>query len=110
MSEQAKFAPGPWKVEELSPSDKRSFRFGYDLAVETVADDGDYICCLDCDETTQLATAQLIAAAPELYEALKAAQETIREWQTGNGDHGTSNATLCQVDAALMKAEGRTHD
>lgn len=114
MSE-TKFTPGPWLVEE----------FGGDVAMgddgtefitsmpilsaarnraggrETIAtawgsEGDDPLCSLTNESTT--ANAHLIAAAPDLYEALAYARRFLKP-----EDHDTAF-----VDAALAKAKGET--
>lgn len=60
----------------------------------------------------QIANAQLISAAPELYEALELANEHFQHsphTRTGEGgvtEHEPRNCTRCIIDAALKKARG----
>jgi hypothetical protein len=71
------------------------------------------------DIDTDFANAQLIAAAPDMLEALKAARNEIIYLETASfNDFGGScdtleawlseNEALPTIDAAIAKAEGRT--
>lgn len=62
---------------------------------------GKYICCLP-DHNENEANAHLIAAAPELYEALKDIRKTLEA--LGYQDNSYSMGV---VDKALSKAEGK---
>ena len=54
--------------------------------------------------------AQLIAAAPELLEALKAARETIRAWHGPNAwdIYDRASPEMKAINSAIAKAEGRS--
>lgn len=80
--------PGPWSV------------LGTDeVMVEGLASD---ICSLIGDRATQLANANLIAAAPDLAEALRVCVDAL---DTQNGIHHTYRAkVLANARAALAKA------
>ncbi|WP_422028218.1 hypothetical protein [Roseovarius sp.] len=58
-------------------------------------------------EPSRFANAHLIAAAPELYEALEKAVTAIEWWQEEHGCcHGATDGELEQAAAALAKARG----
>jgi hypothetical protein len=80
--------PGPWTIDAPLPSDRRWLirGVGRSAALATVL--------------TSEADARLIAAAPEMYEALQAV------W-SGRGDVYTSGA-LDEVKAVFRKIEGRS--
>jgi len=82
MSEM-KFTPGPWKASRKSVfvSDLR------DMTVATISDRGEAI-----------ANAKLIAAAPELLEAVKKCLEIVETGDLPNWDW---------VRSIVAKAEGR---
>ncbi len=85
------FTAGPWRVEEIPYSDKRNYREGYELSVET---DGTHIAAIeDCPKMR--ANAALIAAAPDLLAALEeiVARNEIQHW-----------FNLDQARAAIAKA------
>jgi hypothetical protein len=82
VNTEQKHTPGPWRV---------------DYAQGIMTQDGDAIayCCEDCSSTPS-PNARLIAAAPDLLEALKAA---VAYPITGNWYE--------QAEAAIAKAEGK---
>jgi len=55
----------------------------------------------------QLANARLIAAAPELLDALKHALERMKDIETGNGFVPQCSAAITYAEKAIAKAEGR---
>lgn len=101
--------PGPWVVWGVSSNDGES---------EVVSNrDGSKTICWTADtynededegEATDedLSNARLIAAAPELLEALEAAKGTI-EYLLSNDDNGPAYNCLELISSAISKAEGR---
>jgi hypothetical protein len=88
--------PGPWRAE-VKPDVMTARVFG-----PKHADGGDYA---ELFTTTNKANAHLIAAAPEMYEALLCAESALAAYQRETGHmHGTVYET---VKAAIAKAEGR---
>jgi hypothetical protein len=92
------YTPGPWKVDDYA-DDPRIRSERYCIALVTGGLDGD-----EKPEPTRLANAHLIAAAPELLEAVRAllaaSDHTLpSEWRR---DRPVSIAK-----AAIAKAEGR---
>jgi hypothetical protein len=96
MTEQVKHTPGPWAV---------------DAEGDVVVSDGTVAWvgsanALDAPYTANLPNARLIAAAPEMYEALKAILD-------GSGPYISRVTKIVGVDAvekasaAIAKAEGR---
>lgn len=55
------------------------------------------------------ATANLISAAPDMLEALKAAKDAIRAWHGSNAweIYDRSSPEMKAINAAIAKAEGR---
>ena len=108
MSE-SKFTPGPW-IEAGPSSDGITIRV--DSVVTDRFDDpgdlGDDICIMPDynDEETNVANARLIAAAPDMYEALKALRALVgtteADWQN------LYEYSRKMADAAIAKAEGKT--
>ena len=60
---------------------------------------------LHTDARKREANARLIAAAPDLLEALKAARELLSWWQGERGDD-IHSAVMESADAAIAKASG----
>lgn len=58
----------------------------------------------------RMGNAQLIAAAPELLEALKTAKETIRVWHGPNAwdIYDRASPEMKVINSAISKAEGRS--
>lgn len=94
---KTKFTPGPWKiVEDRVPSSLEVY--GGTIAICE--------CWRRANAETEMANAHLIAAAPELYEAL----EDMHRTQLNNNRHDPDdyeNTEQClRVKAALAKARG----
>lgn len=112
MSE-AKFTPGPWEV--CDPGDYGDFDgesrvvLGNDMRIAVVHwHEGDYRAEND-------ANANLIAASPDLYDALREAKglaDMAVMSDDGDGTPSDDQSSLEQlrakIDAALAKAEGRS--
>ena len=100
MSE-IKFTPGPWLIAGESAT------FVYALGPE-----GTNVFWCDVQAAGRerasrdelIANAHLIAAAPELYEAL----ESARTWVDECGAQAGLQAILDEIDAALAKARGES--
>ncbi len=58
----------------------------------------------------RMGNAQLIAAAPELLEALKTAKEAIRAWHGPNewDIYDRASPEMKAINSAIAKAEGRS--
>jgi hypothetical protein len=104
--------PGPWKYG--AKGDDRILAGAPPLCIALVTggiDDG-----IELHGPISEANARLIAAAPELLDALKAAVRTIRTWH-GLGTTGGAEQLLWElyqaspemkrINAAIAKAEGR---
>jgi hypothetical protein len=120
--------PGPWVVRYIAGGGYDTLSSAYrilngpdDLDRVCEVDTRDYDDCVDGEtygeETSEQAeaTAHLIAAAPEMYEALKAiedfAQQEVIDNAAGAQEGGRfnhdSNRKWSDVLAAIAKAEGR---
>lgn len=92
MSEQRKWTLGPWVVMP-DPSGLVSGRVGTARRNRPVAE----VWSPDGTDASRLANARLIAAAPEMYEALR---KVVL--------HGEfTRETLAEARAALAKADGK---
>ena len=103
----AKFTPGPWVIKhpDYSPWEVIANVDGPDDGIfhyDSICDcDQDSKSRLDSEETK--ANARLIAAAPEMYEALKACQLQLLQQ---NNRHEYVEDALNLACSALVKAEG----
>ena len=97
MSE-VRFAKGPWALEPQEDGCAFEFRVndadGYGLAVSLARD----------DDGEEAANAALIAAAPDLYEALEIAVRELRLVRDGSL-HGTPNSVFALIPEAIEKAD-----
>ena len=93
---QPKHTPGPWKVWQLAPDSDPQERH----IVVTGEDCGTEVCGI----VDNVIDAELIAAAPEMLEALKAFHEWL--WRTAV-PAGLPDAPLVQIEAAIRAAERR---
>jgi beta-xylosidase len=97
--------PGPW-----AQSHRESDDGWYRTQVYPVADPNNTIATCNWHSvrteyghvTDRDANARLIAAAPELMEALRALADQVEEYELGNPD------ALRNARAAIAKAEGRS--
>lgn len=90
---KTKHTPGPWKSIQRSTGDIHTQSAdGVNVALVTVA-----------DYKRQAANARLIAAAPEMLEALEHAQEALCEV----GTHEAAEA-LERIDSLIARIEGAT--
>lgn len=97
------FTPGPWKVRTLNCEDHRGMGW-----VEG-ANGTDIACCgaMDVWEHENKANAHLIAAAPDLLEALRQTVDSLDYWFRRYGDpHGCESQMMQNARAAISKAEG----
>lgn len=102
-----KHARGPWRRKEWATRDS-------DGAIETcgwqvVDADGHLViaCCVEGASDEEEAALDLIAAAPELLEALQAILPWAQESDHGGPDIG---ADLTKARAAIAKATGASHE
>lgn len=100
----AKHTPGPWKLHKTT---KRG-EFCWDYKIKSA--DNSAICTIG--PVAQDANGALIAAAPELYEALIVALPLLEGFDDGDrvqcddGDDPIVAPVIAQVRAALAKARG----
>ena len=88
-----KHTPGPWEIDSEQPSTVKKFTHGNRLSIATVH--GGY-----GEKTRRTANARLIAAAPEMLEALEDALNLIDTITPFEGD------TVRKARAAIAKARG----
>lgn len=91
----SKHTPAPWRVI------KKEYPVGYSEYEIAWSEDGELV----CDVVYTEADARLIAAAPDLLEALQAVQ--IDAVGIGSGENAISDKTREMVNAAIAKAEGK---
>ena len=92
-SNERKWTPGPWLVSKEFTL--KAFKAGVTLRLWSSRK------CADAD-------AHLIAAAPDLYEALEQARDTIRELINARSSEaeGSDEDWVGGINAALAKARG----
>lgn len=115
--EQVRFTPGPWKIfwaKDAFGKEKSHLIIGIgELNGEGVADCGFGVWRGGSDEA--IANARLIAAAPELFEALSAVVADILDYERVNnlapnpGKQDCWQSVTC-AKAALSKATGGQHE
>lgn len=95
-----KFTPGPWKASAEIGNDN------FSASIYGPAGDYDALLIARCDQNgSHPADTHLIAAAPELYGALRAALRFIDASPADPARFLTN-----QIECALAKAEGRKAD
>jgi hypothetical protein len=103
-----KHTPGPWKYEANyfnRPKDNNKEKSGTIISLdgwnvaEIWKDFGDH------SEST--ANAHLIAAAPELLEALYDCAASLAMYKKAAGEDIAKSTTLLKASAAIQRAEGR---
>jgi hypothetical protein len=94
-----KWTPGPWGLISDADDDWGLW------SVHNAKNPLDHVC-----DVADYPNARLIAAAPDLYDALEVAEESIVAFAEGVGVYGYSGASdvLVQVRAAMAKARGET--
>lgn len=103
---KAAHTPGPWLIRK---PDNGIYDTDDDIA--NVVARGPYG-LITIAEEVDVADARLIAAAPDMYEALLAAKVVIEMMERPEGMGGRVNAALdkrlAQIDAAIAKARGES--
>jgi len=96
MSQENKWTPGPWRVDDD----------GVDYPL-IIGNDEKYVCeiLFHPQPSQQVANAHLIAAAPDLYEALETAESCIVD-VVGAFGVKVPDEILQEIRAALAKARG----
>lgn len=119
MSENVKHTPGPWNAEHASgPTNQYATastgvwsqkKFDAEIDAGTAADpmDAAWICGIWGEISPEdFANARLIAAAPEILEALKLFVRAEKMARDGNPPTG-ADELIEQGEAAIAKAEAR---
>jgi len=117
IEKETTFAKGPWHVGTPHPQNECAYVIGAngdEIAVLYGADQAEQ----NADgmwgpQPRREATAALIAAAPELYEALQSCVTQMRVWVAINGDLiGALQQNIDAAESALAKARGedRSHE
>ena len=97
MPIETKWLKGPWDFDT---------ELGQVVTPEETILDIDYCCTIDSDDQRE-ATGHLIAAAPELYEALvEARRYVLGAYECAFPNESENQRILESVDAALAKARG----
>ena len=101
-----KWTPGPWKAED------RSVQYGDGLWNGVVDKRGMLICLMGMQGQDQAANADLVAAAPELYDALEAILARYQKHVsiTWGGEAEVARMLELQMRSALAKARGEQTD
>ena len=97
----AQFTPGPWKAV---PDRSRNMYTWYVEGAKGVVPAIARLSLIDACEEIE-GNANLIAAAPVMYEALKAAYRLLREWTPCGEDNQGEVEGL--IETALAQAEGK---
>lgn len=87
----SKHTPGPWRYEPVT---------------RMVNGDGEYICEMSGARSIHQAGARLIAAAPEMYEALKQARTAMRVEHSLHPDYGWGEFAEELITPLLAKIDG----
>ena len=101
-----KHTPGPWQMSGV--------RSRQEIHGHMVGPDSFGVACVaysdrtTADHLASLADARLIAAAPELLEALREALPEIRRLNAAAGVTVFNPAATSMIRAAIAKAEGRS--
>ena len=101
---EAKFTPGPWKHETVFDKIGNPCAYSIWPCNQSVVR---HRICVTPDGTTceNLSNAQLISAAPDLFEALKKAIDALERADDSFGVPGL-HGIINEADAAIRKAEG----
>ena len=100
MEQKAAHTPAPWHFKKLAMHD------GGHVVMFT-AQNGQRTHRLDYAGQFKEADARLIAAAPQLLEALQTTAANLRSWKAANGGGiKTFDSWLEVVEEAIAKAEG----
>jgi hypothetical protein len=101
-STYTKHAPGPWRVKANGPS--------YNITSEARDDPHMILVGMVYNEPEEhSANARLIAAAPDLLDALKRVVDKYEECNPNDVAHSRRTCPYCRARAAITKAESGLH-
>lgn len=102
---EPKFTPGPWDASEHGDYSDYDGECIVILGLDT------RICVVQgSDDSETYHNAHLIAAAPELYEALQDMHKTQLNNNKHDPDDYKNTEQYLRVEAALAKSRGESHD
>ena len=115
-NKKAQYTPGPWKVETVHDGEGWKFQIQGSICPTSAVIVADGPLSFEkipqgphSTYDAQMDNARLIAAAPEMLEALKVAAESgqeLRDGKRGGGTMGRASGALDVILAAIAKAEG----
>lgn len=97
----SKFTKGPWRISRPSVVNGVQVLKDWDYPNRS-----DVICTMPKEGEGRTANAHLIAAAPDIYEALEFVAQFIDDYFIGDEDSGEPQKTKLVVMKALKKAKG----
>lgn len=111
MKNEAKWTPGPWVIDPETRVFEVCTIHGLPKDARTDGQGWAYIRSSDTfylghDEKEVMANAHLIAAAPEMYEALEAMIDRYAPSYHDCIDDGMPECEICDARAAIAKARG----
>jgi hypothetical protein len=98
-NEVPKHTPGKWFAHHWGDDNSRP------IAIQSVRLDG--VSLIGQIESNKMADARLIAAAPEMLEALKRILPSAIAYEMDNSDHFDEDGRIAFAEATIAKAEGR---
>lgn len=111
IEKETTFTPGPWVCIEVRTSCGRAFRIGKGEMIEGGPSGG----CIIYDDyghgkNERESNARLIAAAPELYEALEGLLEDFEKQMKNPSHHIPFNYSKAKKALAKAHGEDRSHE
>lgn len=105
---------GPWRVEQdttliwgaCNPNDASNYGMGYPIAEARITPINSRWAA-GPDPDTGEANARLIAAAPEMFEALETVMQWVKAWDVGFLFDDEWPADEAKINAAIAKARGQ---